>query len=606
MNCSTPVLSEVVKVIRIEYPQCSAQIQSAFLRYLLPLLGYSTTGRRVSKMEQEKIDEFMSTHSLPLQTAIEWRELANQGLERAGLGKSQQRAPRSYLNKVIDCLEKKQWTRSTEPVIPTPLEVLNRRKITPVVDKSALSQSQSTKIRNKPIFLCSNPLEYLEIHQSLFPEKTEIEIIDLINNELTRIDQEIKDCLYFLAHKEKDPLAKATQEMWLSRIRLLLGWQLIKTQDLREVGLTKLVPVVTRDIPFCKYKEPLDYFIAKEKVEDQLKVAAEQTIQFIKGFFNEYGKDYARRTKTAHIECLIRVGKFLYKDITDETQYSRYEDIVVISRLKILLNNLPSGSKKIKILPLTWAEILLIRAELKKRVDDHFNYSENSEGNIVKTLREPSCIAKDLRRFIAFCFLTVIPPIRARTIAELEFQRTLKHGLFDDSGFIPKDKLADPSVAQYYYHFGKEDYKTWKIYGEFLASLPNQLFGDGTCFYYYLDQLIYGGYRDSLLCHQQTHQLIFVRTQDSQKALAGDPITAKDYSGIIGEITKKYANIEVRPHKFRSIYRTHLVNSGATPEELESAAYFMHHSAKMAEESYTVQSRHDKLRPIFDLMERNH
>lgn len=107
MNCSTPVLSEVVKVIRIEYPQCAAQIQSAFFRYLLPLLGYSTTGRRVSKTEQEKIDEFMSTHSLPLQTAVEWRELVNQGLEQAGLGKSQQRAPRSYLNKVIDCLEKK-------------------------------------------------------------------------------------------------------------------------------------------------------------------------------------------------------------------------------------------------------------------------------------------------------------------------------------------------------------------------------------------------------------------------------------------------------------------------------------------------------------------
>jgi hypothetical protein len=29
-------------------------------------------------------------------------------------------------------------------------------------------------------------------------------------------------------------------------------------------------------------------------------------------------------------------------------------------------------------------------------------------------------------------------------------------------------------------------------------------------------------------------------------------------------------------------------------------------SAKMAEESYTVQSRHDKLRPIFDLMKRSH
>ena len=100
--------------------------------------------------------------------------------------------------------------------------------------------------------------------------------------------------------------------------------------------------------------------------------------------------------------------------------------------------------------------------------------------------------------------------------------------------------------------------------------------------------------------------MIFVRTQDSQKSLTGDPITVNCYSSIIGNITQKYANIEVRSHKFRSIYRTHLVNSGATPEELESAAYFMHHSAKMAEESYTVQSRHDKLRPIFDLMKLSH
>lgn len=31
-----------------------------------------------------------------------------------------------------------------------------------------------------------------------------------------------------------------------------------------------------------------------------------------------------------------------------------------------------------------------------------------------------------------------------------------------------------------------------------------------------------------------------------------------------------------------------------------------HNSAKMAEESYTVQSRYEKLRPIFDLMKRSH
>ncbi|MEB3309756.1 MAG: hypothetical protein VKJ02_05945 [Snowella sp.] len=606
MNCSTPVLSEVVKAIKIEYPQCAPQMQSAFLRYLLPLLGYSTTGRRVTKREQQKIDQFLSTHSLPFQTASEWRELTNQGLERAGLKKSQQRFPRSYLNKVIDCLEKRRWTRSSESVIAASPEVLNRRKITPVVDKSALSQSQVKRTRSKVICLGSDPLEYLEIHQPLFPDKTEAEIVDWINGELTRIDKEIKDCLYFLAHKEKDPLAKASQKEWLSRIRLLLGWQLIKTQDLREVGLAKIVPVVTREISFCKYEESLKYFVAKEKIEDQLKAAADHTIQFIKGFFNEHGKDYARRTKTGHIECLIRVGKFLYKDITDENQYSRYEDIPVISRLRLLLNSLPSGSKKIKSLPLTWAEILSIRAELKKRVDDPFNYSKDSQGNIIKTPRKPSCRAKDLRRFIAFCFLTVIPPIRARTIAELEFQRTLKHGLFDDSGFIPKDKLSDPSLAQYYYHFGEGDYKTWKIYGEIIAPILNQDFGDGTCFYNYLDQLIYGEGRNSLLRYQQTHQLIFVRTQNSQKALAGDPITASIYSSIIGDITKKYANIKVSPHKFRSIYRTHLVNSGATPEELASAAYFMHHSVKMAEDSYTVQSRQEKLRPILDLMKRSH
>ncbi|MEB3309530.1 MAG: hypothetical protein VKJ02_04805 [Snowella sp.] len=205
-----------------------------------------------------------------------------------------------------------------------------------------------------------------------------------------------------------------------------------------------------------------------------------------------------------------------------------------------------------------------------------------------------------------------MPPIRRRTIAELEFGKTLKYGLFNNAGFIPFEHLKEGQIPRYYYHFSIEHYKTGKIYGEFIAELPNKDLGDGIYFYDYLNKWLFEGYRNILLKNQQNHQYLFVSIREGKRrdnkdeimTLIGDPIGYSSFSSIVRTLTKKYTGVPVGPHSFRTSYRTYLVNQGASSEELAAAAFFMQHSDEMAKKTYTVQSVLEKLHPVYEMFSR--
>lgn len=608
MNDST--LSEILLAYRQECPEDAQKVESAIRRFILVNFGLQLSGDRASKHEIQLAEQLMLKISTNELTEQKFVVLMEKGFELAGLEKNQQRAPRSYLKKFLNFLEQKQPSRPFLVLTPPPIgsRVLTRKKVKKVVDKSYLEDSRKKKTTGVKIRLTFNSLEYLSNYRQKFPNCSEESLLNSIDTQLNRINNEVNNCLIFLSNRDKDKLEKFARESWLEKIKVLLGWQYHQEQDLEKVGFYYMMPPININPCIANFDNVQDFFLAKGKANYEAKNVGNQVIKFFQDFFMGYGGHYKNTSKAVYINAGINIAKFVNKDITDNTESLNYEDIAVVRKLRVLRGSLPKDPNKIKELPLNWEEILQIRAEFKKRVDDEFLYKDVGT-KIYKFHRRKSAISTDFQKFLILCFLTVVPPIRRRSIAELELGRTLKYGLFDNSGFTPFEYLKEGQTARYYYHFNVDDYKTGQTYGEFIAELPNKDLGDGTYFYDYLNKWLYGGYRDILLRHQQTHKCLFVKIYDRQYAderayFAGDPIGYGTFSGVVGNLTKKYTGVTLHPHIFRTIYRTYLVNKGASSAELEAAAFFMQHSEEMARKTYTVQTILEKLNPVYNMFSR--
>ena len=596
-------MAEALEAYKKEYPQNAPQVESSINRVLLRSFGLSPSGARMTAKEQEKAAQLLKSQSLPDYARPQWEDLIETSLALTGLEKNKQRYSRFYLKRFVDFICQKSQSINQNCAVSAP-NVLKRKKVEPFVDRSYLEAAKPPFICQEPIALKFDVEWYLQDYQGLFPEKSLPELSHIIQDHLTRIHQEIDNVAIFLSGRDKNRLERVSLKNWSDAMKLLLGWLYQKRKNLEQVSLSSLITVVDSNIVYHDYSQPNDYFYAKGKVEYEAKVAATKDLKLFKSFLTEYGKNYAGKTKKGYAGHLINLAKYLYRDITDESEAANYEDIAVIRKLRSFVNQVPSSPKKVAVLCLTWEEILQVRAEIKKRVDDHLLYSINSKGKVTTTPRKISGLAKDLQLFLAYCFLTVIPPIRIRSIAELKIGQTLKYGLFNDRGFTPKEHLPNPLEAKYYYHFLPSDYKTGKSYGEFIAELPNQSFGDGTYFYGYLNQWIEGEYRRYFMKDGQQHNSLFVSTVRGKKYPMGAPIKSRSLSAQISNVNHKYTKVRVGPHTFRKIYRTHLKNTGASSEELRSAAFFMQHSEEIAEKVYTVQTLADKLNPILNLIAR--
>jgi hypothetical protein len=341
------------------------------------------------------------------------------------------------------------------------------------------------------------------------------------------------------------------------------------------------------------------YYEAKGRLDAEAEKTAEDVVSFLLDFFDNYGHLYAKETKIFYIKALLNLAKFLYRRITCKTKSPNYQDIEVICALHAFSAELPKEPPKFKELPLTLKEVRKVLETYKQHIDNPARFHKKSNGKVCKEKRPIKFTAGDLQRLVMLGLISVVPPLRRRTLGQLEFGRTLVHGIETESGFIPKDQMPNPSEALYYYDMLPDDYKTGKTYGNYFVALPNYYFQDGSCFYDYLDKWLYGGYREKLLKHGQTHQYLFVRTYANKKGdLKGDPLPYECYSTVIAQLIQKFTGIKIRPQIFRVIYRTHYVNIGAPPDVLDALAFFMQHSPETAAKVYTRRSLSEKLAPF--------
>ena len=316
-------------------------------------------------------------------------------------------------------------------------------------------------------------------------------------------------------------------------------------------------------------------------------------------FYND-----APHTQVATLQALIIVAKYLYHQDTDNTaSKSGYADIPVVRRLRQRLSavNKLRKSKPPEIAykerSVSWETVLDVLNAQQAKYEERFYYSvsqRNGRTHRQRNPRKPTAIACDLQLLLVLCFFTVMPPNRNRTICELDLGRTLVQGAIEDGVLVPIENMSRPELAQWHLDLSAGDYKTGKVYGEYLTPIDNMKLARGQTFYGLLQTWI-DVYRPLF---SPSHNQLFIKVKTTMGATPGDPITHRNMTAWVKHLFYRHVGVPVVPQSLRKMYVTYLKKSRASEAELEAAARAMGHSRAMQSAEYDEQDLQDKIAPI--------
>lgn len=567
--------------------------KTSLIKYTLPGLGFEYENiKRLSPRDIKLAKTFLRETAFKEGIDRKLLEAQKQVFEKSKLDSRSQRLHRCNINKFIDFLINKKLVKKTELESLFKNNFIGETYSDKIFDKSS---SERNKIKQKPKFnvkLSFNPADY----------QTDTRSFKDAEKEINRIQKELEELKSFLSKFQRP----YSVDHGIKHILRILGWYYKKNYlSLEDLSLCNIVKPININPSVEEFDSMDKVYIAKGIALEQAKKEANKVIKYME----EYIDDRNLVHKGKAVQMYLNIARSLYQDITDSCFYNNYEDIPVIKRLRTYSANLPKKTRKVKILPLTWEEVMLVLNSLRVKADTKVLYyppkkekTQNGQKRYAsKYKRLKTSIASDLQRFLILGFLTLLPPSRSRPIRELRLGESLKHGNFIEGNFIAKNDLPNYQLAKYFVHLQPEDYKTGDTYGEIVYEFPDFTFPDGKRFYEYLDRWIYGGEREILLHRKYPdleHNYVFVKFK------VGEPMKQYDFSQAIEGIFKRECNLKIYPHVLRDIYRTYLVNSGATLQELESAAFLMRHSLEAASKDYTQQTIEEKTRPGANLIQR--
>ena len=591
MNVS---LKDAIVQYWISNPKQKSAITTSLFTYCLPKLGFKRSNQFTKKLQQKDKKlalEFSQTIELTADLENKLFQCQKEMFKNSKLSSDSQRQHRKNLRHFFKFLRENH-------IIENPKKIQTDYKN----QKVSHLKKKNEDIDNNHIRVTTNIKREKKLKISLslnvddYPGDSK-----LIEQKLINIKLEIEALKLFLAKysAKNSKRSKYTNEIRLDNTLRLLGWLYKRKKvNLEDLTLRQLVDVFNINPDPNDFENINDFYLSESKIKHQAKKACSRTIKLLEEFFFDY-KVNACGTKFNYVMTVMDIAKFLYQDITDINWAKNFEDIPIIIRLRIYVNNLPKDNKIIEPDLISWEKVLKCLMIYKQQADHKTsiykrNKRTNKQAYFEKYHRRPSSIAKSLQKFIVFGLLTLVPPSRTRVIRELKLGKTFKHGIFLGNRFISKDNLDNSDSAKYYIHLQPENYKTGKIYGEWLAEFPNIKFNDGKSFYEYLDQWIYGGARDLLLYQKDIKQDHgFLLLQET----TGKPLGRSSLHSMVKYFFKSTIGIEINPHKLRTIFRTYLTNKGASEAELKSAAFWMRHSNEIAKQTYTKQTLDEKLNP---------
>jgi len=448
-------------------PQIIATMRQNFTKSY----GFSIKGKRATNQDQIDWRVWLASKPLPLMTRDDWLNSGEQVLAASDMTPTQQRNKRFFFLKFVNNLEDMGHLLVLSPPDPEPVEGKNqikgqkpRRRRKPEWAGQPIDENPDRVdkvLLNEEIILKLTAAFYLPFYRERYPERMDEELLTIIQKELDRIKASLKGFRHYLGIRPKGRQRGPTQDITITRIMMLLGWVFKQTEDLAEVSLTKLIPVVNIRISMHEFKDANEYFIRKGKLENEIEVAAEYVVDFLLEYFENYNPNYGSGSKKLYINALINLAKYLYQKINRKTKCSNFQDIPIIEFLRGLRSDLPKPPPRAKKVPLTLDVLVEYLEKFKVDLDYPYNDSINNGGYLIKAERKMRHIAHDMQRFLMLCLLVLVHPLRRRSLAELQWGKTLVKGIKTEEGnFIRQEKMADPSQALYYYDMLPEEYKT--------------------------------------------------------------------------------------------------------------------------------------------------
>lgn len=572
-----------------------SQVQSSIIKYALPGLGMPLAKkRRLTPTDIELAYKFMQ--NLSLSTAAQLQRCQEQGFEKFQVSEDNQRKYRFNLNKFLYWLAEQPWSTYS---------LASENKEQPY----RFSGERHAKIKRKRLTNRENKEPYtLSFDPSKYGSSEEAV-------ELERIDKELEDLANYLKSQHFKPY---TIKMRIDVAKEFLGWLYKNEQvSLKSLSLSSIVKFTPVKLSISNFPSPPEYFYNKTFAQEKSKKATEESVKILERFFQFSSTPLMPRTKEMYAESALTIAKFLYREQTDCLYARNYEDIPVVQRLRILRNSYRSEAKnKPNAVPyedkaVSWETALAVLERTRKEaLMTHVEYLVR--GEIKRKKRSTKVIAKSFMRFLLLAMLTLIPPDRQRTYRELQIEKTLKHGIWQENIFIPKDKMVEPSQAEFFIHLLPEDYKTGETYGEWLGKLPNTQFADGTTFYQYLELWLYGAKDNNPLqktlklknnkplreiLEPKEHDYVFFGINSKK------PMNISTFASVIKHLFERMTGVPVRPHVLRNMFRTYINEMGISEQESKSVAFWMKHDLRTANQ-YSRQLCRSKLAAGETLTER--
>jgi hypothetical protein len=414
------------------------------------------------------------------------------------------------------------------------------------------------------------------------------------------INPRLQQQLEMLEHFSRVKLHLRPHTLRISQPLLLelLGW-LHRSEGipLEALSLESLVTVVLLNLQLADFTTatgalaPLAYAAAKSMAVEDAMAAGRRTVQLVERYLKFV--QGALGTQVAVLTIVTRVAKCLYDGETNVSLYDHYEDIPVIQQLRTLVVTLKRARQgepaqvPFERKSVSWNQALDVLLALKRLADIEVRYAKDSSqrGYRVRS-RHATGVGMSYQRFLSLAFFVLIPPDRARTVYELEVGRTLVWGYFQEGIFVATDNQEHPTAA-WFIHLQPEDYKTGAAYGEYWGSIPNESFGDGTCFYDYIHRWL----QELRPLFHPDHSLFFVQRN-------GQPLSSKALYARLRYFFQKFTSVPVTPKEFRRMYVTQLYAEGASEAEKEAAGCAMHQSRRMQATVYNQLDNQRLTAPI--------
>lgn len=567
-------------------------IQTAILRYYLT----AYTGKRLKterlndatiKKQVQKLKKIEVSSDFDIPSHL---ELIKKGGEMYGKTKTQMKSHVSYGKRFFEFVYSSVNSHSVNKQTKDS-KYFHYKEV--IMDKSAWVENRDNS--NKTVYLKKDPNYYIPELKVKYPK---LEKDKLYRIAKTNVDKNYKIINSYIEYKSQT-CTLFTVRNNVKKITRFLGWyKTFYKLSIDELDIYQIIPVINPhiEVPKDLSNESLTDLAKKELIlKSTIKAKVSEFMKAVNKFYSDYLKNSGKGNKREYVQALINLSCFLYKDITDTTEYSKFQDISLINQLRVFMTEISNlrEIKKDKIIPFTWEEIEAVCERLRMEATPDRRYSSvrknNKGGRLTKRQK-----ALRLQDFLAIAFFVVMPPDRQRTIRELCFGETLKYGIRDArlNLFTDYKDLKEGEAPKYYIHLLPHQYKTGKTYGIYWHEINNVRYKDGTTFYDYLNKYLFEGYRDELAINKTNDLFIREKTRTSFKD--GEYLEIH-FTAFIKNIFLRKTKYPLSPHRLRDIFITHINNQNLDENVRKSIAYMMHHDIQTADRAYNQQSSDEKM-----------